>query len=363
MRDAVAKVGMKRWFGRSALITVCVFLAGRLALEPMRTVAQYDAKGMDPYSAVETFQLRQDSRPFSIAMFGSSVSIWGVMSDIVAGELGVPPEDVRKLAVVGGTPFDHWKLIERNTEEFASLRVALIELNPRMMHPEMEADERVSFTISQHATWRERKELHYHHQRDWQRAEMALPLHSVRRSLYSAFLNCVQPTHGTPVYPKPDARLHPFIDWHVPEGAKPQFRDIIPPHTAARRLVGNWRHSRLQDQCLRKSLDFLRDRGVKIILYQLPVHPDVARHVQSNPQYAQGYAKFLRYVDSLEVPAQDRIQILDIADCGSPVNGMRDLTHFNETGARIYSRWLGARLRELLKTDSSSGGDCSLRDA
>lgn len=317
-------------------------------MEPLRTVPHYDAKGMDPYSAVETFQLRQHPNPFRVAMFGSSVSIWGVLTDIVADGLGLAHHDVRKLAVVGGTPFDHWKLIERTPEAFSDMKVALIELNPRMMHPDMEADERVSFTISQHATWRERKELRFSHERHWQRLEILLPLKSARRSLRSAFLNCVQPTHGTPIYPKPDARLYPFIGWHIPEGATPYFRDIIPPQTAARRLVGNWRYSRLQDQCLRKTLEWMRDREIRVILYQLPVHPELAAHLRGNASYAEGYERFQRYVETLGVPVEHRLPLVDIADCGAPVEGMRDLTHFNERGAMIYSKWLGGRLRRML---------------
>ena len=339
---------MGRWWGASAAVTACVFVAGRLAVEPLRTMPQYDGKGMDPYSAVETFQLRKHPERFSVAMFGSSVSIWGILSDVVADELKLAHHEVRKLAVVGGTPFDHWKLIERTPDAFADLKVAMIELNPRMMHPDMEADERVSFTISQHATWRERKELRFSHQRDWQRLEMFLPLKSVRRSLRSAFLNVLQPVHGTSVYPKPEARLYPFLGWHVPEGSTPYYRDIIPPQTAARRLVGNWRYSRLQDQSLRRTLSWLRERKVRVVLYQLPVHPDVAAHIRTNPNYAAGYEKFVQYVDTLDVPISDRLALLDVADCGASAEAMRDLTHFNEIGARIYSRWLGARLHGLL---------------
>jgi hypothetical protein len=190
--------------------------------------------------------------------------------------------------------------------------------------------------------------LHHRSERNLQRLEMALPLVSVRRSLRSVFLNGAHPVHGTAVYPKPDARLHPFNDWHVSAGAGASFRDIIPPQVAARRLVGNWQYSRLQDQCLRKTLSFLREREIKVILYQLPVHPDVVEHMRQNPQYAAGYAKFLAYVDTLGVPAEDRVQLLDIAECGVPVRGMRDLTHFNEVGANVYWRWLGARLRSLV---------------
>jgi hypothetical protein len=46
----------RRWFGPSALIALGIFVAGRIALEPLRNLPQYDAKGMDPYSAVENFQ-------------------------------------------------------------------------------------------------------------------------------------------------------------------------------------------------------------------------------------------------------------------------------------------------------------------
>jgi hypothetical protein len=346
--------GWRRWCGPSAIVALGVFLAGRMALEPVRTLPQFDGKGMDPYGAVETFRLRLDPKPFSVALFGSSVSIWGVLSERVAEGLGLPNEQVRKLAVVGGTPFDHWKLIERNPEEFSESRVALIELNPRMMHPDMESDQRIRFTLSQHATWSERETLHRRHERYFQRAEMALPVISVRRSLRSAFLNCVQPVHGTRVYPKPDARLFPFIGWHVAEGAAPYFRDIIPAHTAARRLVANWQCSRFQDQCLRKTLAFFREKGVRVILYQLPVHPDVAAQIRSDPKYAAGYAKYLAYVETLGVPPEHRIQHVDIADSGVPLRGMRDLTHFNEIGANIYSQWLGAHLRAMLQVGSGS---------
>jgi hypothetical protein len=350
----VAVSGWRRWCGPSAIVALGVFLAGRIAFEPLRTLPQFDERGMDPYSTVETFRLRLDPKPLSVALFGSSVSIWGVLSERLAEELGLPHEQVRKLAVVGGTPFDHWKLIERSPEEFSASRVALIELNPRMMHPDMESDERIRFTLSQHATWNERETLHRRHERYFQRIEMALPVISVRRSLRSALLNCVQPVHGTPVYPEPDERLFPFIGWHVPEGGAPYFRDVIPPSTAARRLVGNWHYSRFQDQCLRKTLDFFREKGVRVILYQLPVHPDVADQLRSDPKYAAGYAKFLAYVETLGVPPEDRIQHVDIADSGVPIRGMRDLTHFNEIGANIYSRWLGARVRAMLEVDRGS---------
>lgn len=344
----IAPRGFHRWFGRSALVALGVFLVGRLAVEPLRTVPHFDAKGMDPYSAVEHFRLKQRPEPFSVALFGSSVSIWGILPEIVADELKLPHERVRKLAVVGGTPFDHWKLIERSPEKFNELRVALIELNPRMMHPDMESDQRVRFTISQHASWRERKQLWHNHERNYQRMEVALPLISVRRSLRTVVFNVAQPVHGSPIHTKPDWRLYPFLGWHVPEGTTPTFRDLIQPQTAARRLVSGWRCSRLQDQCLRRTLAFMEEKGVKVILYQLPVHPDVAHHIRTTPQYSAANEKFRAYVETLNIPPTNRIQITDIADCGAPVEAMRDLTHFNELGAKIYSRWLGARLRSML---------------
>lgn len=340
--------GWRRWWGSSALVAAGVFLVGRLAVEPMRTVPQYDDKGMDPFGAVEKFRLKDDSRPFSVAMFGSSVSIWGVLPGIVADELKLPHHELRKLAVVGGTAFDHWKLVERNPHKFSSMRVALIEINPRMAHPDLESDERLRFTIGQHATWHEREQLRRSLERKRQRLDVVLPIVSVRRSLRSLFLNCVQPEPGAPVFPTPDYRLYPLSTWHVPAHGKPYFRDVVSPPVAAHRLVENWRLSRLQDECLRKLLDFLRARGVRVILYQLPVHPDVVTEIRKTPNCAEGYERFMSYVDSLGVAPEDRIQLLEIAECGVPKEGMRDLTHFNEVGAKIYSHWLGSRLRPML---------------
>lgn len=349
-----AERGARRWFGSAACVVLCVFLAGRLALEPVRTLPQYDAKGMEAYAAVETFAVRQDPEPIKLAMFGSSVSIWGVLPDLVAEGLQMPKENVRKLAVVGGTAFDHWNLIRRNLEKFQDMRTAVIEINPRMLSPDMESDERVRFTISQHASWAERKELHHGLERDWQQAEMALPLVSVRRSLRSAFLNILQPGHGSRIYPKPDARLHPFFDWRVNPDSPPVYRDIVPPNISARRLVGNWKYSKLQDQCLRQMLAWLRERDVRIVLYQMPVHPGVAQHVRDIPAYAAGYAKFNAYVASLGVEPHDFIQTLDIADCDVPVEGLRDGTHLNQIGATSYSRWFGGSLRALLQASGQS---------
>src|SRR6478609_7985622 len=81
---------IRRWFGKSAWITLGVFLLGRLALEPVRTLPMYDIRGMDAYGAVENFQLRKQDAPVQVGFFGTSQSVWGVISEEAARTWGVP---------------------------------------------------------------------------------------------------------------------------------------------------------------------------------------------------------------------------------------------------------------------------------
>src|SRR5204862_6738141 len=94
---------IRRWFGPGALMTVAVFVLGRLALEPLRDAPHFDDRGMEAYVTTEAYLLRKDPAPVKVAFFGSSQSVWAILSEDIAAEIGEDPAGVRNLAVEGGT--------------------------------------------------------------------------------------------------------------------------------------------------------------------------------------------------------------------------------------------------------------------
>ncbi len=344
-----ASASIRRWIGPGALVALVVFGLGRLVLEPMRDAPHFDKRGMEAFGTTEEYLLRKNPNPVKVAFFGSSQSVWAMMVDEIAEKLGESQGNVRNLAVEGGTPFDMWNLLRRNEDKLTRLRVAIIEVNPFVLKQGLDSDPRVALDISQHGTLAERLMLAHREDRVFQTAEWLLPLQSVRRSLYSAFLNAVDPSPGFPPYPCPEQRMYPAVGWKV-DGKRhiKKERQTVPPEVAAKRMVGSWRLSQLQDHAMRESMSWLAAHGVQVILHELPVHPDVIKAIRSNPEFEEGHRLFLNYVDSLRPAPLGRSITPDPAECGITAEQMADRTHLNELGALAYSRQLGTKLRTFL---------------
>jgi hypothetical protein len=339
-----------RWCGAAGFIVAGMFLLGRIVAGQFRGAPQFDEHGMEPYSAVETFRLRKMPDAFEVGLFGSSVAIWGLIPEIVAEGLGERPENLRKLSVAGGTSFDMRNLVKRNEGNFDHMRVALVELNPRILAAGLEDDVRLKIDLAQHASLSERLLLKDGDARRPQVAEWFLPLLSARRPLSTAFLNVTNPDPGSAMIPYIDRTLYPVNDWHVPDPARAVFKPKheMSPDEVARRITSHWKPSRLLDQALREFLARLKEKSVTVILHQMPVHPDVVKAMQANSGYAESYADYLKYIGSLGLEENHFIHTLSVTELGIPVNGLRDHTHLNEMGAEIYSRFLGERTREIL---------------
>jgi hypothetical protein len=340
---------MRRWFGPGAFVTLGVFVLGRLALEPLRDTPHYDARGMEAYGATENFLLRNVKAPVKVGLFGSSQSVWALLADDVARDLGEKPEEVRNLAVEGGTPFDTWNLIRRNEAALSQLRLAVVEVNPFVLKQGLDSDPRVSVDIAQHATISERLLLAHRADRVKQVAEWTLPVLSVRRSLESAFLNVIDPQPGLSIYPRPDQRIYPAVGWklgthrHVKKD-----RLTLSPLVAAKRMVGNWRCSKLQDYALRETLAWFERHQVRVIFHEPPVHPEVVSVMHEHPELEKGHRDFVAYVDSLRPAPIARIDAADPALCGITAEQMADRTHVNELGAHTYSHHIAMKIREAL---------------
>lgn len=345
-----AKTGLKRWFGPSGWVALGVFTLGRLALEPLRDAPHFDKHGMDAFNATERYTLKNNPNPVKVAFFGSSQSLWAIIAGDVARETGMNPAEVRNLSCEGGTPFDVWNLIRRNEAHLRELRLAVVEVNPFVLRQSLDADERVQTDLYQHADFSERMLLKNRANRVGQLAEWALPVCSVRHSLESAILNVMDPDPGNPIYPCPEQRTAPASDWHAwhQKSTLAKERLTLSPHTAANRMVGNWRLSKLQDHSLRASLAWFAQHRVRVVFHELPVHPEVMKVVREVPEYRQGHDKFIAYIESLKPQPLARIYTPDPADCGLQVEHMADRTHINENGAHLYSRHIAEKLSQFL---------------
>ena len=339
---------LKQWFGPSGLIALAVFVIGRLLLEPVRPVPQFDGDGMDPFGAVETFRLRKMPGQIETAVLGSSVTIWGIMPEVMAEELHASAETVRALGVAGGTPFEMWSMVRRNEEKFASLKLAILEVNPMVIDEDMEGDPRVEYDLCQRASLSERLMVGDPYERAVLVSEWLLPLQSVRRSLNSLFLNLADVERGAAICPKPDRRAYPLGGWKIKDmtAEDNMAKSVLKPAVAARRLIGQWRLSQIQDRSYRSLIAWLKSRNVAIVLHQMPVHPEVVDEMRKNKSHLESYAAYTDYVQSLGIPPEAVFQHLEISECGVPRKGMRDHTHFNEIGALAYSTHLAKKIRE-----------------
>lgn len=347
-----------RWFGAAALTAAVLFAVGRMLLEPLRELPLYDAGSMEDYAAVETFRLRQIPDLPELAFFGSSIGLWAVIPEVIADELGEPRQIVRNLAIPGGTPFDLWNLVRRNPEKFSALRMAAIEVNPLMLHWNKEEEPRLQASISQHAGLDERRQLAHRAERNLQTADWVLPIFSVRRPLSTVMLNLVDPDASRAVLPSVDRPLYPARDWY---GGPPSTNRVrVTADVAARRLARGWKVSEFQDHALRSLLRWLDKRNITVVLHQAPIHPDVADLLSTHPAYAEGYEKYLRYLDSLQPVPDAVIRVLHPAGCGIGSDGLADRTHLNKIGATAYSVHLAGKIRAILVPRPTSTGNIEI---
>lgn len=341
----------RRWFGPAASIALAILIIGRILLEPLRTQPHFDDETMEGYAAVESFQIKRNLQPIETGIFGSSVVVWGVIPELVAGEMQADPRRVRKLAMQGGTAFDMWNLVERHQGEFGHMHTALLQVDPRMFDKDKEGG-RLDLAVAQHGTWEERMLLDDRMDRWTQLAEVAVPLRSARHSLRSVFLDALNPSPGNPVFPTPELRLVP--DWQQwRERDDREFKPKMSAQNAARIMFNRWVPSRLHDDSMRRLILWLRARHVRTFLFQVPVHPSLLETVAANPAFAEGLETWNRHMVDLGVPEQDIIRVGAMTDIGILESGMKDHTHLNEAGAKIFSRWLGAQVRERLAKDAA----------
>lgn len=346
--------GFNRWFGSGAFIALGVFVLGRLAMEPLRSVPQLDKQGMEPYSAVETFRLRENPVPVEVAFLGSSQTIWGIDTASVAKMLRRKPSRVVNLGTAGGTPFEMWNLVRRNPKAFEHLRLAVIEINPFILRPGLEGDPRVFAAVSSRASLTERFLLRERADRIWQGSEWVLPLNSVRRSLESALQNIVGVGKWKKLNPDLDGRIKPGKGWSISNQQilRKKERYTASPETIAKRLVGSWQVSSFQDYAMRSLLHWMKDHRVPVVLHQLPVHPEVAEYLLNDSRFTESYLDYCAYVDSLKPAPKVILRSMSPEEFGGDAKSMADRTHLNEAGAIMYSLQLGAKIRHHIKRAS-----------
>lgn len=149
-----------------------------------------------------------------------------------------------------------------------------------------------------------------------------------------------------------DGRIKPGKDWKIginPDRVK-KDRHTIAPEKVAKKMVGSWQISSFQDFALRSLLQWMKEHHVPVVIHQIPVHPEVAAYMQSDPRFAESYQDYCAYIDSLRPRPKAILRYLDPAEIGGDADNMADRTHFNESGAVLYSAQLGEKIRPYFAT-------------
>ena len=343
-----------RWVGAAGIITACVFLAGRALIEPVRILPRYDEEGMDAYHTAELFRVRDNvvrgnARPIRGIALGSSVSIWGIVPEIFEREIGLPEKSFVNGAVQGGVTFQSWTMVRRNQDLLSDIKIALIEVNPRALSKGMDDDDRIQLSVRQYATFEERMMVSGHETRRIDRIDYFLPFWSARRPLSDVVRNVVQPVPGDPLYDYTGGRLTPYRDWFMedtdPAKYEPHLK--VAPERAAEMIIGRWKISTLEDESMRKTLDWFRDEGALIILHGYPTHPLAVEAIRKDKKHMESMRRYEEYLKTLGVPEDQMFVHFEIGECGVPEVGMRDFAHFNQIGAEAYCHCLGGKIREL----------------
>ncbi len=344
------KTGWRRWVGPGALVAAGVLVLARFAVEPLRSVAHVDKDGMEAYGAMETYRIDADPTQPAVVFLGSSQTMWGIHAPTVAETLGLHEAQVTNLGSPGGTPFDMWNLVRRNPWKFEKAKVAVLEVSPFIMNQRLDDDDRLMTTISQRATLSERLLVEPTRERNRQLAEWALGTHSIRRSLASVIMNVSRPAPDSQVFPGIDRRTQLPRDWHPEKVNRESLRarHTVAPTVAAKRLMHQWQFSDLQEHALEELTQWFKERNIPIVTHQLPIHPEVAKIIVSDPKFHRTYKAFVGHVKPVLAAGAADYRLLSVAEIALGHEAMADRTHLNRIGATEYSRRLAEVIRKAV---------------
>jgi hypothetical protein len=118
---------------------------------------------------------------------------------------------------------------------------------------------------------------------------------------------------------------------------------------------GNYSLSRLNLDSLEMIIQLANERGIEILLVEMPYHPSLIDFQDESgnphPQIVH-IQKFIQQVhEQLEIiAAQNQVPYWKTSDLDIfPEDGWHDRYHLNEMGSQVFSRWLGGKIAEAVE--------------
>jgi|GEM_PF-3300647 len=333
----------------AAPVALSVCIVGRLALEPLRDISDYDNADFGRFVAAEKYQVKEAPETGAVLLLGSSRTQYGISREVLAGELEVGFEEVRNASVPDGNPWTGLVMLKRNPGIIAGAKVVVVDLAPIQFNGSyMPLKNRFAHL----ATLEERFDLAGNKLRgefvlDWFTGHVG-----IRRSLRSYGLAVLNGRRSTVWGYDDRERLEPI--W-LRQTDHEKLRDDLFAEN------GQWRPTSYAGETFSefflspfivRALDDLESLGrrykVPLVLHQPPFHPEFMAAIRGNALWLEQYTEYRNLVlerssEEVLVLFWEGLEELEIAP-----DEILDYGHFGRTAAETYSHKLGKRIREWL---------------
>ncbi|MFZ5569866.1 MAG: hypothetical protein ACOZF0_05655 [Thermodesulfobacteriota bacterium] len=297
---------------------------------------------------ISSFLRNQYTGRAKIIFLGSSRFVSCIKTDTFAQLGNIDPSSVLNLSMDSGSFWEALVLCRENPSLLESASLAVINIEPWMfnrnlLHPVYAKPHEFEPHFYTWAEFREKMEIP-----DWKtRAGLLLdllwPLSEKRNFVdwcrgVSAMAHAAPPPAYliTPTYHYSETALRARLN-------DPRFH----PQVITAYHLHDYTFSEQKADYLRRLVQILREKGIRVLLVQPPMHRVYMAAIYQQPDYLAEYRKMLSYIHAME-SAQIRSIIWETPeDCGLDETVFIDYGHFNLVGARLFTEKLYLEMKQL----------------
>ncbi len=306
---------------------------------------------------VSSFLRNHHTGQAKIIFLGSSRFVSCINSDFFAQLGNIDPAGVLNLSMDSGSFWEALVLCRENPFLLESASLAVINIEPWMfnrnlLHPIYRKPHEFEPHFYTWAEFREKMEIPDLKTRAGLFLDLLWPL-SEKRNVVDWYngLNAMVHSASPPAYLIAPA-------YHYNEAAlrarmnDPRFH----PRVISIYHLHDYAFSEQKAEYLRRLVQKLREKGIRVLLVQPPMHRDYMKAIYHNPASKAGYQRFLAYIHAMENDQIHSIVWETPEDCGLDETVFMDYGHFNLVGGRLFTEKLFAEMKRLgiLKLDKTS---------
>jgi hypothetical protein len=330
------------WFGKAALIAVCVAAIGRLGIERFRQHPTMLVQGRLLLS--EKYRLRKIAEPAWVLRLGSSATEFGHSHSDFSAAAGVPPSRVRELSVKGGTAWEALFLIQRNKEFLSEVKVVTLDVVPG--GGKSGAIQMLPF--ARYATLQDRMRADTLSQKAKYVGDFLWPFLSCRQSLrewLDGYWRTRAPERSVAEVEK---RLQPPSHRVSESEVRAKMNKRFAPEAMAETIFADWEPSPRAAIDMQNFIAACRAQKIEVLIYQTPFNSAHWAAIEQNPVYIANYNRWLGLMNSLRGEGVHVVISNDQSEFGFVEGDHIDYCHLSGTGAAKASKWLGEKVREIL---------------